>query len=227
MPPSAPIRVMLVDDHGTVLWGLQQLIDSQKPRMEVVATATDGAGAIRNAREAQPDVVLLDVDLGESNGLDILPELIVCQKGAVLMLTGVRDQAILDQAIMSGARGVISKQVQPELLLHAIETVCSGQLWLDRTTAGRVVLKQRLADEQNRSVRARLARLTPKERAVLQAVVQHAQAPNKVLAGVLCMSEHTLRNHLAALYQKLDVKNRVALYLFATENISAAGEPGR
>jgi two-component system, NarL family, nitrate/nitrite response regulator NarL len=223
---TSPIRIMLVDDHSTVLWGLQQLIDAQKPKMEVVGTATNGTTAMRCIQQLRPDVILLDVDLGDSSALDILPELTALQCGAILLLTGVRDESILDRAILLGARGIVSKQVQPPLLLRAIEAIYSGEFWLGRDAAGRIVHKRHSIDRQQQAAQEKLARLTPKEREVIRAVAGHASLPNKILAGQLCMSEHTLRNHLAAIYQKLDVNNRVALYLFATGNRLAEGRTG-
>jgi DNA-binding NarL/FixJ family response regulator len=224
MYPS-PIRILLVDDHRTVLWGLRQLIDTQKPRMEVVGSATDAAGALNCAQQFRPDVILLDVDLGDRSALEILPELTASQGAAILLLTGLSEEAILDRGILLGARGYVNKQAEPALLLRAIETVHAGQLWVNRDAAGRVVLKQRGTLLENEAAK-RFERLTAKERTVVQAVARDAAAPNKVLAHRLGMSEHTLRNHLAAIYQKLEVKNRVALFLYAIDYGLSANENG-
>ncbi|NEX64679.1 response regulator transcription factor [Noviherbaspirillum galbum] len=223
-PLPSSIRILLVDDHRTVLWGLRQLINAQKPKMEVVGTATDAQVAVDCARQLRPDVILLDLDLGGCSALDILPELVSSPCGSILLLTGIRDESILDRSILLGARGFVHKQAEPALLLRAIEAVHAGQLWLDRDAAGRVVLKQRTIDREHEAAQQKLARLTGKERMVVQAVAREAGIPNKVLASRLGMSEHTLRNHLAAIYHKLEVKNRVALYLYATEHVLPGNE---
>ena len=108
LPFSSTIRVMLVDDHPTLLWGLERLIGGQSPRMEVVASATRAEQALTEAGRHHPDVVLLDLDLDGQSGLDLLPALV--QGGArVLVLTSERNPQVLDKAVTLGARGVLRK----------------------------------------------------------------------------------------------------------------------
>jgi two-component system, NarL family, nitrate/nitrite response regulator NarL len=220
MPSSyeQPIRLMLVDDHQTVLWGLRQLIDSQKPKMEVVGMASNAGDALHAVRTSDPDVILLDMDLGESDSLDLLPELISNSKAKVLILTGIRDLTKTDEAILRGARGVVRKEVPTDVLLLAIEKVYEGEIWLDRTMVGRIFQKQQLRDQKVSLDRAKHALLTPKEREIVALIVRNSGASNKEIAKLLFMSEHTLRNHLTSIYQKLEVSNRIKLYVYAVEH---------
>ena len=115
------IRVMLVDDHQTMLWGLIKLIETEKPRMEVVGTAQTGPEALEKIAQLSPDVLLLDLDLGGSSALDLLPALQSNPQLRVLIFTGERDQEKLDLAVFRGARGIVRKDASAELLLKAIE----------------------------------------------------------------------------------------------------------
>jgi DNA-binding NarL/FixJ family response regulator len=139
--PARPITVLLVDDHRTVLWGLEKLIDGEMPRMQVVGKATNGAAAIELAAEKRPDVVVLDLDLGGENGLDIIPHLVNGRGTRVLVLTGTRDNKLHEMSILRGACGLVLKHEPAETLCKAIEMGHQGQLWLDRATTGRIFIE--------------------------------------------------------------------------------------
>jgi DNA-binding NarL/FixJ family response regulator len=215
---KAPIRVMVVDDHQTVLWGLRQLIDSRQPEMTVACAASDPIDALRLAREVKPDLILLDMDLGASDANQLIPELQACCDAKILILTGVRDTARTDDAILRGARGILKKELPAEVVLQAIASVHRGELWLDRITTGRVFQQQQERERQQSGEKVRIAELTPKERQIVTAVALAPGANNKELAKQLFMSDHTLRNHLSAIYQKLGVGNRLQLYVYAVKH---------
>jgi DNA-binding NarL/FixJ family response regulator len=197
------MRVMIVDDHPTLVWGLEQLIASQSPRMQVVATAHSADEAVHQASAHRPDVVLLDLDLDGRSGLDIVPVLSTQQACRVLVLTGERKPEVLDQAVRLGARGVLRKDASAHTVIKAIEKVHDGQIWLDRASMARMLgAMHRPADPER----------------TRQAVLSGHGAANKALAARLFISEHTLRNHLSAIYHKLDVSNRLALYVYAREH---------
>ena len=137
-PPKKPIRVLLVDDHQTVLWGLSRLIEGERPRMELAGQARDRAGLFELARRERPDIILLDLDLGDENSLDFLPDLVQEIDAYVLILTGARERDLHERAVKAGASGVVLKDEPVETIVKAIEKVCGGELWLDRAMAGRV-----------------------------------------------------------------------------------------
>ncbi len=214
------IRVLLVDDHQTMLWGLVKLIESEKPRMEVVGTAQTGAQALEKIAQLNPDVVLLDLDLGDSSALDLLPALQSYPQSRILIFTGERDQEKLDTAVFKGARGVLRKAASAEHVLKAIEKTAEGEIWLDRGTLGRV-FSEFMAPKPAPKIdpeAEKKASLTVRERKIIQVIVKGNGALNKTLADRLFISDHTLRNHLTSIYQKLGLNNRLELYVYAVKH---------
>ena len=214
---ASAIKVFLVDDHRTILWGLERLIESATPGMAVVGQATNRAELFERVPGANPDVILLDLDLNGEKALDFLEELNRHSPARVLVLTGTNDPLVHQQAIIQGARGVIHKQEPASTILRAIDKVHSGEIWLDRHSVGHVL--QALSRGQKADPEAsKIAALTPKERHIIDMLMNEKGARNKVLADKLHMSEHTLRNHLTAIYSKLQVAGRLELYLYATSH---------
>jgi two-component system nitrate/nitrite response regulator NarL len=225
LPP--PIRVMIVDDHPTVLWGLDKLINGEKPRMEVVGTAGTAEEALRCIGQTLPDIVLLDLDLDGTNGLDILPALLAHAPVRVLILTGERKETVLDNAVQKGARGILRKDASAEHVLKAIEKTHEGELWLDRSTLGRVFtgfMAPGASPKMDADAEMQ-ASLTARERKIIEMIVEGQGASNKELAQRLFISEHTLRNHLTSIYTKLYVTNRLELYIYAVKH--QLGQPDR
>ena len=219
-PIAPPIRVMIVDDHPTMLWGLEKLISGEHPRMEVVGTACNAEEAFTHIRTVVPDVVLLDLDLDGQNGLDLLPALLVNPATRVLILTGERQQSVLDQAVQKGARGILHKNTSAHQVLKAIEKTHDGELWLDRGTLGRVFSEFRdasTAEKMDPDAEMR-ASLTVRERKIIDMVVKGQGASNNELAERLFISPHTLRNHLTSIYSKLNLGNRLELYVYAVKH---------
>lgn len=218
--PGRHIRVMLVDDHRIVLWGLERMIDGEKPDMEVVATATSCESALELAQRAAPDVVVLGLDLLRDDCAEIIPKLAINCDSRVLILSSVRKGKLHEMAILQGACGIVHQEEPPDTLLKAIRKVDEGQLWLDRSTTGRLFVelsRQKLnpaADPDKR----KLASLTVREQDVLRKLVTAPAADNKKLADSLHIGEHTVRNHLSRIYDKLGVPNRLELYFFAQRN---------
>jgi DNA-binding NarL/FixJ family response regulator len=213
----APIRVLLIDDHRSILWGLERLIESGKPLMEVVGTATNCADALKLIDETAPDLILLDIGLGDQNGVDEIPNLIARSKAKILVLTGISDESIHDKAVLAGASGVVEKEAPAETILAAIEKVHEGQLWLDRVATGRIFLEmsRENAAQSVDPERTKIESLTDREREIVAVAASHAGANAKAIAEMLYISEHTLRNHLTSIYDKLDVANRLELFAYA------------
>jgi two-component system nitrate/nitrite response regulator NarL len=219
-PTAKPIGVMVVDDHQTMLWGLSKLIDGEKPRMHVVGTARNCEEAMEQVGQLAPDVILLDLDLDGKSALDILPGLLSNCASRALILTGEREQKTLDMAVLQGARGVLRKDASAEQVLRAIERVHCGELCMDAETMTRVFSEFMATRQSPRSdpEAEKQAALTCKERKIIVAVVQGSGASNKALANQLFITEHTLRNHLTSIYQKLEVTNRLELYVYAVKH---------
>jgi DNA-binding NarL/FixJ family response regulator len=212
------IRILLVDDHKTMLWGLERLIQAEAPAFTLVGTASDGAQALAQCAALLPDIVLLDLDLKGSSSLDFLPALLQNAGTRVVILSANRDQGTLASAVKLGARGVVSKEAPTEDVLRAIRTVHAGDLCLDQSLMqallGQLTAPAPRADPEA----ARIAALTARERDVIGMIVQGKGALNKELAEKAFISERTLRNHLSTIYQKLNVANRLELYVYATRH---------
>ncbi len=164
MNENGTIRVLLVDDHKSFLWGLNRLIEGERPRMEVVGSASNRADAFALAPATQPDIILLDLDLGDGvRSLDFLPDLLRETQARVLILTGVREREVHDTAIERGARGVVLKDEPAEVILKAIEKVHAGEYWLDRAAAGRAIERSRGGTQKRERAQEHdgLAELTP------------------------------------------------------------------
>ena len=217
---APPIRVMIVDDHPTMLWGLEKLISGEQPRMEVIGTASNAEEAFKHLRNVVPDVVLLDLDLDGQDGLDMLPGLLVNPATRVLILTGERQQSVLDQAVQKGAHGILHKNASANQVLKAIEKTYEGELWLDRSTLGRVFseIRNARAEEKSDPDADLRASLTSRERKIIHVIVEGQGASNNDLAERLFISPHTLRNHLTSIYSKLNLGNRLELYVYAVKH---------
>jgi DNA-binding NarL/FixJ family response regulator len=214
-----PIRVLLIDDHQSFLWGMVKLIESDSPNMKVLGTASDIAEALAILEREQPDVILLDIDLSGVNSLDSMPLLCNATSAMVLILTGMRDAEIHERAVLAGARGVVQKEASAEMILKAIKKVYEGEIWLDRATTARVFSK--LLDHSNNQVSpeaAKIATLTSREREIINVMINQGHSTNKQIAIHLNMSEHTLRNHLSSIYSKLEVENRLELVMYAVKH---------
>lgn len=222
---SMSIRVLLAVNHPIVLWGLEKFIN-ESPQIQVAGKATNGAEALHLAREQQPHILLLDPSLGRKNGVDLIPGLLAEGNFHIIIFTEIRDRTAVDTAVLNGARGVVYKEEPVETILKAIEKVHKGELWLDRSTTGRVFISL-LRSGKNTAcpITDKITTLTPKERAIVNVFAEEAGASNKKIARTLCISEQTLRNHLTSIFSKLDITNRFDLFMFAKLHRQQIGPP--
>ena len=219
-----PIRVVIVDDHGIVRAGLRMLIES-RPGTTVVGEASNAPEALAVAARTQPDIIVLDLDLGGKNGVDCLPELRAAASTArVLVLTGVRDPELHQQAIRLGAMGLVLKEKAADVLLQAIEKVHAGEVWLEPTMIANVLgaMTSARASQPPDPEAAKIAALTEREREVVTLIGQGLR--NKQIAQRLGISETTVRHHLTSIFAKLDVADRLELVIYAYRH-SLAGPP--
>jgi DNA-binding NarL/FixJ family response regulator len=213
---SAQIRILLVDDHVVVRQGLRMLLEVQ-PDLLVVGDTARGGDALEIAAREHPAIVLLDLDLGAESGLDIIPPL--TSNGArVLVLTGLRDEEVQRRAVLLGASGVVRKDQAAESLVKAVRCVHAGEVWLDRELTASVFqeMRQKIGVQPLDDDAARVASLTHREREIVGLVAQgHG---THTIADMLFISEKTVRNHLASIYEKLHVSERLELAIYATKH---------
>lgn len=175
---SQTIRILLVDDQAIVREGLRMLLENQSG-LAVVAEAATGLEAVEAARLVQPDVVLLDLDLGGANGHDCLRELLhAAPQTRVLVLTGTPDLEMHHAAIYQGAMGLVRKLEAAEVLLKAIRKVHAGEVWLDGALMARL-LGDLWSVHQFQTPDAGLTNGTPlprSERKIVETLRPHTQA---------------------------------------------------
>ena len=215
---SATIRVMLASSHQVVLWGLEKIIAGERPKMEVIAKIANDADALRLAREKQPDILLLDLCLGNEKSVDLLPNLVKDGHIRILIFTEMNDrQDTIDRAVLNGASGVVYKEEPIQNILKAIEKIHAGELWFNRAITSRVLIKSLRIRGKALAIpdTGRIATLTRKERVIINAFAVEGGASNKRIAEMLCMGEQTLRNHLTSIFSKLEITNRFELFMLA------------
>lgn len=215
---DAAIGILLVDDHKALLLGLEHLIDGERPRMEVIGRATSGAEALSMLDTLEPDIVLLDLDLGDENGTNLIPLIAAKSDAKVLVLTGIRDFSAHGAAMRAGARGIIGKEAAPADILKAITHVHSGALWVNRALSDDLLTDLLPGSQKQPGERRSPSTLTMRETEVVHALVQKPDTPLKEIARTLCINEQTLRNHLTSIYEKLGVSGRFQLYIHATKH---------
>lgn len=216
---AQPIKILLVDDHKSMLWGLERLIESEQPRMQVVGKASSRAEVFAFLQSTQTDIILLDLDLNGESSLDFLEKILQHSQAQVLVLTGMQDPAVHQRAMISGASGVVLKSENAEVILRAIKTVHSGEVWFDRAATSRLLRKlNNTAFYSDGGQSKKIATLTPKERQIVVSMAALPGARNKAIASHLCISEHTLRNHLTGIYAKLELSNRLELVMYVIEH---------
>ena len=198
-------------------WGLERLVQSRHPQFELLGVATQLGESLPMLERQPADVVVVVVD---GSRVEDLADFCTKARGKVLLVTGSIDHAWLDSAVMAGVRGVVRTGEPPEALLKAIDKVNDGELWIDRSATSRIFMEmaRHKAADRNDPERSKIATLTLRERQTIAAVASDASAPGKVIADRLCISEHTLRNHLTSIYNKLGLCNRLDLYAFATRH---------
>ena len=212
------IGILLVDDHAVIRAALRLLIDKQ-PGMVVVGEAGNKEEAVSIASREQPEIILLDLCLGEENGIDLIPELLAAaEESKIIVLTGVRDPAEHQVAIRRGAMGIVHKEASADMLIKAIDRVNAGELWLDRRMTATLVsrLRRDLEVPSLSDVADVTSRITAREREIISLVGEGLK--NKQIAARLCISEATVRHHLTSILKKLDVSDRLELLIFAYQH---------
>lgn len=219
--PSAPTvekrRVFIVDDHPIVRQGLVQLISSEAD-LTVSGQGEDAFGSLRAIRQNKPNLVLVDVSLKDSDGIELLKELRAQDAQLPVLVLSMHDESLYaERALRAGARGYIMKQEAPQVLLGAIRAVLSGQVYVSEAMGAKLL--QRMVGGKKPGGDLPMDRLTDRELEIFRMI--GAGSSVKEIADKLFLSVKTVEAHREHIKQKLGLKSSADLLRFAIHN-----EPG-
>ncbi len=237
-------RILIIEDEEIVREGLSLLVGHQ-PGFRVVGLASTIKDALAIAEREQPEVALLDIKLGDEDGIECLPRMqAVSPNTRVLILTGLSDIETHYAAVSQGAMGIVRKIEGPETLVNAIRKALAGEVWLNSELMTRVFndFRQTRASASAKTPgeegaktgaapapalrpavpkrdpyeEVKIARLTDREREVIELVGQGMR--NQQIADKLCISVITVRHHLTSIFSKLEVGDRFELAIYSFRN---------
>jgi DNA-binding NarL/FixJ family response regulator len=215
------MRVLIVDDHPLFRDGLRSLLAARG--IDVVGEAINGREAFERARHLRPDVVLMDLDMPELNGLAATRLISAELEGVkVVVLTASEDDADLFEAIKSGAQGYILKNLASDEFFRLLDGVARGEPALTPNLA-RKLLGEFARPQPGPRTEAAAEALTEREREVLDLLVQGVTG-NRELAERLVVSENTVKYHLRNILSKLHVQNRAQVVAYAVRHGMVGGD---
>ena len=216
---TAPLRVMLVDDHQVVRDGIKLLL-ADVPDVVVCAEASSARDAVATAAQALPDIVVMDVRLQDGSGIEATRDIRAARPATqVLMLTSFADDEALFASIMAGAAGYVLKQIRGADLLRAIRTVGAGQSLLDPAVTKGVF--DRLRKGKHLIQDEKLARLSPQEERILALVAEGGT--NGQIANELGLAEKTVKNYVSSILAKLEVARRAEAAAYLARHTTLPG----
>ena len=205
-----PVGLVLADDHPIVLDGLERLFHLEQD-LKVLARCKDGEETLRAARRHRPDILVLDIRMPGMGGLAVVREMREEKLPTrVVLLTGALDEDEAMEAIRLGVRGVVLKEMAPKLLVQCIRKVHTGEQWVERRSFGRALETMMRREAGARQI---AGVLTPREMEIVRLVASGLH--NKEIAAKLAISEGTVKIHLHNIYEKLNVRGRLELTLYA------------
>ena len=213
------ISVLIVDDHGVVRQGLRtylQLLDD----IEILGEAENGFDAVKQARLLQPDIVLMDLEMPQMNGVEATRQILALNKRTnVIVLTSFSDDELVFPAIEAGATGYLLKDVDPAELHQAIQAVHAGEVQLHPDVMKKLI--QRTAASQKEPLSYQ-GDLTPRELEVLAHIAQGQS--NRKIALSLSISEKTVKTHVGNILSKLHLSDRTQAAIYAHKHGLAPDE---
>src|SRR5690349_3625176 len=199
----SPIRILIADDHPMFRFGIQALL-SAEPDTEVVGEATNGREAVTLAASLKPDLILMDINLPQLNGIEATRQILAQNPGTnILIITMFEDDTIFT-ALQAGARGYILKGAEGEETLRAIHAAANGESIFSPTIAQR--LTHFFAQSSTQTAHQPFPELTPREHDILKLIAQGLT--NTSIAERLSLSPKTVRNQVSIIFNKLQVVDR-------------------
>lgn len=204
-------KILIVDDHEVVRLGLKSMLENY-PGFEVIGEAGSAREAIQQVNLHNPDIVLMDIRLPGTSGIDATSEITARHpKVKVIMLTSYAEDEMLFSAIKAGASGYVLKQVNLEDLVKSIQAVARGEAALDPAVTQRIFQEVRKAVKEEEA--SAFSSLSQQEKMVLKLVAEGRT--NREIAQKLYLGEGTVRNYVSSILSKLNVSNRAEAAAFA------------
>jgi two-component system, NarL family, nitrate/nitrite response regulator NarL len=211
-----PIRVLIVDDHTLFRSGIKLLLQRQDG-FEVVGEAGDGLEGVKRAKQLKPDVVLLDLHMPGTSGLEAIPLLREeAPQAEVIMLTVSEDAEDLLDALRAGARGYLLKNIETDFLLDSIRRAVNGESVMSSQMAGKLADVMRRGPKGSGGAETGLEKLTPREREIIAMLARGVS--NKEIARALDLAESTVKIHVQGILRKLNLTSRVQAAVYAVEH---------
>ena len=205
------IRVLIADDQPLMRQGFAMILGAQ-PDITVVGEAGTGISAVAQARELNPDVIMMDIQMPGMDGITATRELRGCK---ILVLTTFGTDDHVAQALRAGASGFLLKDATPEQLIHAIRVVAGGEALLDPAIT-RNLIRRVLPALTTPEAPPRFDALSDRETQVLRLIAQGMT--NAEIAALLVVSEATVKTHVSRLLTKLDLRDRVQAVVAAYQH---------
>ena len=207
------LRIVIVDDHTLFREGLRNILDMEDD-IEVVADVESAEDIVELVWRARPDVLLLDIRMPSGNGLDAVPAVLrISPSTNVLVLTASDEREEHVRAFKLGAKGVILKDSARQTLMQAIRSVHRGETWVDSRMSGVLVEELSHGSDTDRPGSRLENGLTERELEIVRLVASGYK--NKEVGATLTISERTVKTHLTNIFQKLAVRDRVGLVMYA------------
>lgn len=208
------MKILLCDDQAVIRDGLEMLLTLEKD-FQVVASAQDGAEALELAQKHKPDLILMDLKMPIMNGIEATREIRKKLPNVkILVLTTYDDDEWLFDAIRAGASGYLLKDTPRQKIIEAIRGTLEGKSFLDPAVAGKVL--HQVASNQTQPASILKEKLTERELDVLRLLAKGM--PNQDIASHLHLSEGTVRNHVSAILEKLNVSDRTQAAIIAIQH---------
>jgi DNA-binding NarL/FixJ family response regulator len=213
---SDPIRALIVDDHALFRRGLEMVLAAEDD-IELVGEASDGAEAVQKAGEALPDVVLMDIRMPKSSGIEACRAMkAVAPSSKIVMLTISDEEEDLFEAIRAGASGYLLKDIPLDEVADVVRAVHGGQSLINPSMAAKLLtefatLNKR--DQEERAEQVPAPKLTDREMQVLKLVAKGMN--NRDIAKELFISENTVKNHVRNILEKLQIHSRMEAVMIA------------
>ncbi|KXS45738.1 MAG: putative NarL family two-component system response regulator [Candidatus Frackibacter sp. T328-2] len=205
------VKIILVDDHEVVRAGLTTILE-RKPEFEVVAQASSGQEAIKQAGQHEPDVILLDIRMPSDSGIEVCEE--ICDRHPdtkIIMLSSYTNDEVIVKSIMAGACGYILKEINGQELIEAVEAVNRGESLLDPKITQKVLEHMRKSNSKD----SKEEKLTEREEAILEFLAEGLT--NREIAKQVHLAEKTVRNYVSKILKKLELNNRVEAATYITK----------